>query len=108
MAMNYNNLGNVHATRGKLDRAVEMYEKALAIDKELGRREGMASNYGNLGNVYKTRGNFAEARRVWMIARDLYRAIGIPHMEAKLQGRIDALPPDDPPGADAPTGDDTE
>ena len=57
MASNYGNLGNVYLTKGDLDRAIELYEKSLAIEKELGRKEGMASDYGNLGNVYKTKGD---------------------------------------------------
>ena len=56
MASVYGNLGNVYRTRGELDRAVEMFEKSLAINEALGRQDGMANQYGNLGNVYRTRG----------------------------------------------------
>ncbi|MCG8509322.1 MAG: DUF4062 domain-containing protein, partial [Rhodospirillales bacterium] len=36
----YGNLGILYATRGDLDRAEEMYRKALAINEALGRKEG--------------------------------------------------------------------
>ena len=56
MANQYGNLGNVHQTRGELEQAVQMYEKALTINGELGRQEGMASSYANLGVVHETLG----------------------------------------------------
>ena len=36
---------------------MEAYKKALALNQELGRKEGMANQYGNLGTVYSARGD---------------------------------------------------
>ena len=77
----YGNLGVVHQTRGELDEAVAMYEKALALNEELGRKEGMATDYGNLGIVHRTRGELDEARRVWMLSLNLFEEIGSPNAE---------------------------
>jgi len=60
-AVAYGNLGLIYQTCGELDRAVEFHEKALAIDQELGRKEGMANQYGNLGLIYQTRGELDRA-----------------------------------------------
>jgi tetratricopeptide (TPR) repeat protein len=50
---------------GDLDRAEEMDRRALAINDQLGRREGMARAYGNLGNVYSTRGDLDRAEEMY-------------------------------------------
>jgi len=52
---------------------------------------------GNLGPICKQRGDVPEARRLWQQAVELCRRIGMPHMVAKVQGWIDALPPEDGP-----------
>ena len=39
-----------------METAVEYYNQALALDKELGSKEGMATHYGNLGVVAAERG----------------------------------------------------
>ncbi len=36
MASHYGNLGNIYRTRGDLDRAEEMYKKALALFRAVG------------------------------------------------------------------------
>ncbi|CAK8710769.1 hypothetical protein GKODMF_01875 [Candidatus Electrothrix gigas] len=54
--------------RRELDKAEEMYRKALELDKALGRKKGKAADYGNLGIVYQTRGDLDKAEergRVW-------------------------------------------
>ena len=90
MASNYSNLGLLHQARGELDQTEEMHHKALKIHEALGRQEGMANQYGNLGIVYKDRGERAEARRHWLLARDLFAELGSPN-EQTVQGWIDAL-----------------
>ncbi len=65
----YGNLGIVHWTRGELDLAVDMYEKSLALNMELGDREGMANQYCNLGIAHWTRGELDPA--VEMYAKSL-------------------------------------
>ena len=61
-------------------------------NKMLGRLGGMACQYNNLASVYLARGDQETARRYWGLARGLYAKIGMPHMVAKMQGRIDGLP----------------
>ena len=46
IANQYGNLGTIHAMRGDLDEAENMYRQALATNEELGRKEGMAAQYG--------------------------------------------------------------
>lgn len=61
IAWSYGNLGVVYYTRGELDKAIEFYQKGLAIQIKLGDKQGMAKKYGNLGNVYFTQNNLDKA-----------------------------------------------
>ena len=91
MASRYGNLGVILRIRGDLEGAEAMLRKNLAIEEELGRREGMANNHANLGSIAKQRGNAAEARRLWMLARDLYAEIGAEPNRALVQGWLNGL-----------------
>jgi tetratricopeptide (TPR) repeat protein len=54
------NLGLAYAALGEARRAIEFYEQALVIDREIGDRRGEGADLGNLGSAYFTLG---EARR---------------------------------------------
>jgi len=73
------NLGIVHKTQGKLDKAVAMHEKAPEIDTELSRKDGMATTYGNLGRCTRVLVNLERARQSWILSADLYDAIISPN-----------------------------
>ena len=45
-------LGTLPLPLGDYPRAIELYEQALTIDREIGDREGEAAALGNLGNCY--------------------------------------------------------
>ena len=60
-----------------MDAAVEYYNRALALDKELGRKEGMALGYARLGGVAVARGDLLEARQLWVQARGLFAEMGV-------------------------------
>ena len=74
----YGALGSVDAMREDLDRAEEMYRKALALSEELGHKEGMASLCLNLGALYEGKGDMAAACAYLRKARDLWHEIGNP------------------------------
>ena len=86
MAAEYGNLGLVYLNLGKLDRAEEMHERALAIEKELGRKEGVATDYGNLGNIYRIRGDLHRAERMYGKALALFDELG--SMEGELWSKV--------------------
>jgi tetratricopeptide (TPR) repeat protein len=91
MANAYSNLGLIYQTRGELDKAEELHKKALEINEKLGHLEGTANQYVNLGSIYKERGDKKKAREYWEKARDLYKTVGIPHMEKILDKWIEGL-----------------
>ena len=49
IAVGYANLGVIAMARGDWEVAVDYFTQALALDEELGRKEGMAMQNGNLG-----------------------------------------------------------
>ena len=71
-----NELGIHSVLLGDLDRAEENFRQVLAINEQLGRREGMANQYGNLGNVYSTRGDLDRAETMYRQALAINEPVG--------------------------------
>ena len=91
MASEYGNWGIVYYERGELNKAEDMYKKALEIDKKIGRLEGQAIRYFNLGIVYKQRGDIGKAKEYWEKAVGLFKKIGMPHKVEKIEKWISEL-----------------
>ena len=70
------NLGLIYRTRGDLDPAEDMHQKALEINEKLGRLEGMASQYGNLGAIYQTRGDLDQAEDMHQKSLKIEKKLG--------------------------------
>ncbi len=75
-AVLYGNLGIVYRVRWELDKAEAMHRKSLAIDEQLGCKEGMANQYGNLGNVYQTRGELDKAEAMYQKSLVINQQLG--------------------------------
>ena len=66
-----NNIGMVHDSRGRYAEALEAYQQALAIRRDVGDRAGEGVTLNNIGQVYETRG--ATARR-WRVTSRRWRS----------------------------------
>jgi hypothetical protein len=62
------------------------HNKSLALNTELGSKEGMASDYGDLGNVEELRDNLQGACDYWRQSFDLYAEIGAVSMRDQVAG----------------------
>ncbi len=70
------NLGLIYKTKGDLNKAEDMHNKSLEINKKLGCLEGMASNYGNLGLIYQTKGDLDKAKDMQNKSLEINKKLG--------------------------------
>ncbi|WP_417916590.1 tetratricopeptide repeat protein [Candidatus Electronema sp. JC] len=75
-------------TRGELDKAEEMYRKALALFEALASKQGMAQTYGNLGNVAYTRGELDKAEEMYRKSLEISEALGLKEATANQYGNL--------------------
>jgi tetratricopeptide (TPR) repeat protein len=60
-AVCYSNIGRAYKQLGQYQKALEYHEKALAINKEIGDRNGEAAGYNNIGTIYYSIGQNQKA-----------------------------------------------
>jgi len=65
-------LGMLHQTRGELDKALPLYQKALAAFQHSGNEELAASAYGNIGRIHQTQGRSDKAVTFFTKALTIY------------------------------------
>jgi tetratricopeptide (TPR) repeat protein len=75
-AASEDSLGTCYWQLGQISRAIEMYEQALAIDRQRGDRRGEAARLGNLGNCYFELGQIPRAIDLYEQALALSREVG--------------------------------
>ena len=73
---------------GQYDKAKEYLEKALAVQIEIGDKEGEATSYGNLGTVFKSLGQYDKAKEYLEKALAVQIQIGDKEGEASSYGNL--------------------
>jgi len=95
VATSYNNIGLVHDNKGEYDKALEHYQKCLAIElKKLGpEHPSVAISYHNMALAYKAKKDLAKAKEHWEKAYEIFlKKLGPNHPNTKLvKGQMDAL-----------------
>jgi len=81
-------LGNMLFASGEISRAVENYEKALSITRELGDKHSEASTLSNLGNAYVVLGDIQKAIELYQRALSLVRVLGNRMEEGNILNNI--------------------
>lgn len=61
IAVSYNSIGNLYLTLRQGNLAAEQFQKALAIEKQVGNKLGIAINYQNLGGIFENRNQLDSA-----------------------------------------------
>ncbi|HEY3278668.1 MAG TPA: tetratricopeptide repeat protein [Syntrophorhabdaceae bacterium] len=76
---------------GGKDRAEEMYQKAMAIDEALGRKEGVARQYARLAHLYRDRGDLGRAEGMCRKSLAVNEALGCKEGAARQYGNLGIL-----------------
>ena len=82
------NIGLVYSDKGDLDKALEYYQQALKIHRDIGYKLGEASALGNIGLVYSNKGDLNKALKYFQQALKIDRDIGHKLGEANQLGNI--------------------
>ncbi|MEU7849045.1 tetratricopeptide repeat protein [Micromonospora parva] len=77
-AATWDSLGFAHHHLGQYDRAVECYERTLALTRELGDRWGEAATLSRLGDTRCALGDPTAGRADWQRALDIFTALDHP------------------------------
>jgi tetratricopeptide (TPR) repeat protein len=75
------NLGLAYAALGEPRRAIEYYQQALAIAREIGDRRGEGNRLGNLGRTYAALGEARQAIEYLEQALSIFEEIESPYAE---------------------------
>jgi tetratricopeptide (TPR) repeat protein len=82
------NLGLAYADLGEARCAIEFYEQALLIDREIGYRHGEGADLANLGNAFKSLGETHRAIELYEQALIIGREIGDRRGEGNALGGL--------------------
>jgi tetratricopeptide (TPR) repeat protein len=81
-------LGNAYRDLGQVEKAIEQYEQALAIAREIGDRQNEGSWLGNLGSAYFNLKQYERADEFYRQQQKICQEIGYRYGEANaLWGR---------------------
>ena len=101
--MNYNNLAALHAARGDLREAENLYQRALDIKQQLleHHHPDVAMTLHNLAMLYTQQGDHDRARALFARAVGIFESsLGPEHPKtARSRTELDALPHSDTPRA---------
>jgi tetratricopeptide (TPR) repeat protein len=75
-------LGSVYYSLGQYQEALNFYQQSLAIQREIGDRNGEANSLNNLGLVYYSLGKYQEALNFYQQSLEIKREIGDRNGEA--------------------------
>jgi len=68
--------GNANYLRGNYPRALQFYQKSLAIREATGDKKGMSALFNNIGNIYNSKGDYPRALDNYQRALAMMEAIG--------------------------------
>jgi tetratricopeptide (TPR) repeat protein len=87
-AIHLGNLGNAYAGLGEMRRAIDFYQNALNISREIGDRHGEGNRLGNLGSAYADLGETEQAINYHQQALIIAQEIGDRRGEGHRLGNL--------------------
>jgi tetratricopeptide (TPR) repeat protein len=82
------NLGIAHRRLGETHKAIEYYQQALEISREIGDRVGEGNRLGNLGIAYRRLGEAHKAIEFYKQALEIIREVGDRRLEGYHLGNL--------------------
>ncbi len=82
------NLGLAYIDQGDYRRAIETFERSLAISREIGDRRGECADLVNLGITYRNLGDFRRAIDFYEVALPISREVGDLRSEGAVLGNF--------------------
>jgi Tfp pilus assembly protein PilF len=95
------NIGLVYEHQARYTGALENYQQALAILREVGDRAGEGTTLNNIGAVYRNQGRYAEALEAYQRALAIAREVGDRTGEGRTLNNIGAVHDDQGRNAEA-------
>jgi tetratricopeptide (TPR) repeat protein len=86
-----NAMGIAHRNLGEIDRALERYQEAAELRREIGDRQGYAATLTNLGNLLFAHGDFEAGRERLEEAIGIFRELGSRSRIANLENEFGLL-----------------
>jgi tetratricopeptide (TPR) repeat protein len=74
-----NDLGLLYQDKGEWDKAIDYYQRSLAICEKVGDEHGMASTFNNLGEVYRVKGEWEKAIEYYQRSLEIKEKVGDEH-----------------------------
>jgi tetratricopeptide (TPR) repeat protein len=84
-------LGMVYKDKGEWERAIEYYERSLAIKEKVGDEHGMAPALNNLGSVYKAKGEWERAIEYFERSLAIWEKVGDEHGMASTLNNLGSV-----------------
>jgi tetratricopeptide (TPR) repeat protein len=69
-------LAGIYVIRGDIDRALNLYEESLELDKQLGDKNGQAKSLGSIAQVFVHRGDLDRAIQHYQESQELLEQLG--------------------------------
>jgi len=82
-AQSLRHLGDARQSQGRLDEALDLYEKALKINRKIGDNTGVAVSLNQMAILYETRGDLNQAGKLYRESYALFLKVGH-HLNAAM------------------------
>jgi len=90
-AQSLRHLGDARQSQGKLDEALDLYEKALKINQTVGDNTGVAVSLNQMAILYETRGELSHAGNLYHQSYALFLKVGHRLNAAILAGNVGGI-----------------